>query len=283
MSVKFERKTDEPFLYFSIGDIMKKTNRMETKMDNIFSSISHDSLFLSLPTKNLGKFRWKTRENFFGFGKGFATTTIPFTEKAYLEWQIGYDSEVDSEKKTSSLSFLTFFGANGKQKCPYELAEILAILSMNKLLPDGQSIPELICEIRGRNYFFDENFQIQTDDKEEKEIEGFRLFQQNTVLPTFSYGESPSSPSIEISIEKQQYATGVQPMVYLTIPLPSFFNFNDLINKTSREISCAKWELKKTNSKMITDLFRFFGLCSFKHKHDILEILKLINEMEKKL
>jgi len=38
---------------------------------------------------------------------------------------------------------------------------------------------------------------------------------------------------IEVSIQKQQYASGVQPMVYFCIPLRAFKNSLDLLGKSS--------------------------------------------------
>lgn len=246
-------------------------------MEDINFEVERGKLVLKLLTKNKGKFRWKTRDNNAQFGEGFATTTIPFTDKAYLEWQIGYDAELNHKTKTTILNDLEFEGANGKDKNPYELSEILHLLKESGIITK-EEIVKLTRDIETRDYSFDDEYQIENSESQEFPIEGFEFLRQDTVLPTFSYYKSPRGLSIEISIQKQQYASGVQPMVYLSIPVENFVNKSSLIGRTSREVEYAKLVLDETNKDVVLKLFVFFGMCSNRHKHDIVSILNLIND-----
>jgi hypothetical protein len=234
-------------------------------MEDIRHVSKEESIELFLPTKNKGKFRWKTRNDNSQFGSVFATATIPFSEDSYVEWQIGYDSEVNHAKKTTILDMFEFVGANGKLKNPYELSEILFLMKENKLFLD----------INARDFSFDDEYKIQTNKKETVDISDFKFHQQDIVLPTFSDYLNGKGLSIEISIQKQQYASGVQPMVYFCIPIQCFENYKQLIGKTSKEINEAKLVFSNSNKDFIFKMFQYFGICSSRHKHDILSIIKL--------
>ena len=87
-----------------------------------------DSLNVYVPLTSQGKFRCKIRDNFQEYGTGFAPKSTLIPSNAYVEWQIGYDRLLNDEKKTTSLGNLKFIGANGKNKNPYELSEIMYMM-----------------------------------------------------------------------------------------------------------------------------------------------------------
>lgn len=243
-------------------------------MEDIRHVVKQGSLELYLPTKNKGKFRWKTREDNSQFGSVFATATIPFSDQAYIEWQIGYDSEVNHARKTTILNDLEFVGANGKLKNPYELSEILYLMKENGLITK-EEIKKLFEDIETRDFSFDEQYKIQTNEKETVQIADFKFHQQDIVLPTFSDYDEDKGLSIEISIQKQQYASGVQPMVYFAIPIQCVDNKDEMIGKTSKQVNEAKLVINEHNKKFILNMFKYFGICSSRHKHDVLSILEL--------
>ena len=244
-------------------------------MENIIYKLNEDSLDLSLTTKNKGKFRWKNRFDNSQYGKGFATTSIPFNENSYIEWQIGYDSEINHAKKTTILNNLEFIGSNGKTKNPYELSEILYLTKKIGLIDNGM-LEDIYQSIEAGNFSFEETYQIETDIKDTVTLADFTFHRQDIILPTFSDYAEDRGLSIEISIQKQMYASGVQPMVYLTIPIKNFDNYNEMIGKNSDEIHEAILNINKDNLSVIVKLFQYFGICSWKHKHDVLSIIRAI-------
>ena len=82
---------------------------------------------------------------------------------------------------------------------------------------------------------------------------------------------------IEIMISKQQYATGVQPMLYFVVPMTSFENSNRIVGYTSSETPVGFLRLDNSNKDVIKKLFICFAMCSTSHNHDVKEILKVIN------
>ena len=139
-----------------------------------------------------------------------------------------------------------------------------------------QELDSLYNEIMLKKSFFEEEFQIVNTKSKEISFSGYDFVQHNTVLPTFSYYEEPRGLAIEIAIQKQQYASGIQPMVYFNIPISQFDNCTNLLGNTSKSISTAVLTINKQNKHFIINQFKYFGICSFRHKVDALEIIELI-------
>ncbi len=246
-------------------------------------------IIVSFLPKNDGKFRFKIRENNFSFGDSFATTEKSFNDKVYLEWQIGYDAIVNDTKikkdqnkakKITSLTNFSFKGSNKKEKYLYELSEIIYFLYEDKVITDNL-VRDLIKEVEGYKEFINDKAILIDENLKDIKINNFSFKETITSLPTFFYFPKTDGTQIEVSIQKQQYATGVQPMVYYSIPINSFANHKELLGKTYKDVK-NNFELfyiiDKDNISNFTDLIKIFGMCSFAHKFDILQILNLILE-----
>jgi len=96
-------------------------------------------------------------------------------------------------------------------------------------------------------------------------IEDINLIPGMVELPFFIY-EHPSGVWVEIIWEKQQYAYGFQPMVYLCIPHYKFTNQNE-------------WHLPKEELNILIKLFKLFGATSERHRNDVLQILMLLKKI----
>nr|MCU0238423.1 R.Pab1 family restriction endonuclease [Pyrinomonadaceae bacterium] len=177
---------------------------------------------LIFSASNAGKFRFKKRKENVAFGKTFSTREELFDEKAYLEWQIGYDaivSDVAKGNKETNLTQESFVGDNGKEKYPYELSEILYEAFLAKLL-NLNEIDDLCDEINSYTEFIDEK-EIEVEETSELLLNGISFAETSIKLPTLFFPQIDGT-QIEISIQKQQYASGVQPMIYFCIPFNSF-------------------------------------------------------------
>ena len=98
----------------------------------------------------------------------------------------------------------------------------------------------------------------------------------STKLPTFITKSNGSKLLIEIMIQKQQYATGVQPMLYLIVPVDAFKNSTQIINHTSKQTPYGELILNATEKELLLNLLKCFGMCSKAHNHDVKEIIKVI-------
>jgi hypothetical protein len=246
----------------------------------ITRACSETSLEISLPSSNDGKYRFKIRDDNSGFGKTFAARQKPFTDKVYLEWQIGYDAlveDVKSGKKHTKLMQEKFVGSTGREKYPYELSEIFYDLIKCGIVP-AKEIDNLLAEINTYKQFIDEK-EIVVEKPVNLLLNKVKFNETSIKLPTLFMPQTSDGTWIEVSIQKQQYASGVQPMIYFCIPFKSFANWKELDSKKSVKGNTLKYVIKKENSEVILNLFRVFGMASSRHKFDVEQILKTIKKL----
>lgn len=239
---------------------------------------TNNSIEITFSAANDGKFRFKTREGETSFGKTFATRQKAFNEKVYLEWQVGYDAmveDVKSGKKFSKLTNTTFIGSNGKEKYLYELSEML-YESIKCGLISLKDLDKLNTEIISYNSFFDGK-EIVVETSSSVLLNGIPFKETAIKLPTLFMPQADGTV-IETSIQKQQYASGVQPMIYFCIPFKSFANWKDLEGKKSVRGNKLKYVITKENSEVILNMFRVFGMASSRHKFDVEQILKTLKK-----
>lgn len=246
--------------------------------------IKNNKVYINVPVKNKGKFRWKTRKDVNQYGEGFSTNEVPYSNESYIEWQIGYDVPVknfnkDPFAKPTVLNDLKFTSLRGVEKHPYELSEFLVAMIEAGLVTEND-ISSLIYDVTNAKTSLEDQFQIKTDFVGDYIADGMSFNQQNITLPTFIYCEKNNTSFVEISIQKQQYASGVQPMLYFSIPITSLSDHKEMIGKTAKQLNFeyTTFIIDDNNKNCLLNMFRFFGICSAKHKHDINEILKLIDE-----
>lgn len=236
-----------------------------------------DKIIISIPAKSKGRFRFKKRSNNLEFGESFAARSENFTEDVYLEWQISYDttvSDVKNGKKKTNLTDNTFIGDNGKEKYLYELSELLyeavklEIISIN-------DIENLLEEVTDYEEFIDDK-KIKVDKLSEIVFNGITFKETAIRLPTLFMIETEDQTQVEISIQKQQYAAGVQPMLYFTIPLTTFSNYEYLIGKSSKKGDMLNYIIDCQNANVLFDILKIFAMCSERHNFDIIEIIKIL-------
>jgi uncharacterized protein (UPF0212 family) len=110
-------------------------------------------------------------------------------------------------------------------------------------------------------------------------INGINFEETSIKLPTLFMIETLDDTQIEVSIQKQQYASGVQPMVYFCIPLKSFSNSSDICGKSSVSGDELVYIINKTNVLNLIYIMKVFGMASKRHNHDVVEILKILIEI----
>ena len=243
-------------------------------------SLEHKNISLAISAANAGKFRFKKRNTRYDFGESFSTRECCFDEKTYLEWQIGYDvpvKDVRDGNAETNLNTKSFVGSNGKQKYPYELSEIF-FSAMQLGLIDKEETKHLLKEISEYKNFIDKKV-ISVERYSKLAINGINFEETSIKLPTLFMVETPDGAQIEISIQKQQYATGVQPMIYLSIPFKSFMDHAYLLGKSSVVGDNLTYIIDKSNIQNIINLMKVFGMASKRHNHDIVQIIQTLLEI----
>ena len=237
-------------------------------------------LIVEIPNKNKGKFRFKERNSQRQFGDSFLTQSKKFNTNVYLEWQIGYDVYIGNlnigKKKTSlSKKIFKFIGANRKEKYPYELSEFLYKLIKKGVLKI-EIISKLKEEIKNYNEFLIKPPKIKPNNI--TVINKLKFNSAITELPTYYY-KNKDETYIETIIQKQQYASGFQSMVYFCIPILCFSNGKEIIGYSSKEKEMnLKYCINNKNSNNILDLFKILSMASENHKIDVIAILEVLEQ-----
>jgi len=243
-------------------------------------TIKENNILLTIPATNAGKFRFKKRKNRLDFGKTFSTRKGPFDDQTYLEWQISYDvpiKDVEEGKKGTKLTSKHFIGSNGKTKYPYELSEIF-YKTMESEFISIEEVKNILKEICGYKSFIDEK-AITVEHHSRLTLNGINFEETSIKLPTLFMIETLDDTQIEVSIQKQQYASGVQPMVYFCIPLKAFKNSSEIHGKSSVSGDKLVYVINKSNVLNIACMMKVFGMASKRHNHDVVEILKVLLEI----
>jgi len=243
-------------------------------------TVKENNILLTIPATNDGKFRFKKRKNKLDFGEIFSTRECPFDEQTYLEWQIGYDvpiKDVENGKKETKLTSKHFVGSNKKIKYPYELSEIF-YKAMELEFITKKEVENLLSEIKRYKSFIDEK-AITVERHSQITINGINFEETSIKLPTLFMIETLDETQIEVSIQKQQYASGVQPMVYFCVPLKAFKYSSALLGKPSVSGDKLVYVINKTNVLNLIFMMKVFGMASKRHNHDIVEILKILLEI----
>lgn len=245
--------------------------------------IRDKEIIIKIPASKDGKFRFKTRSEKLMFGESFATRKKNFNENVYLEWQIGYDavvSDVEKGKKDTKLKEHSFVGANKKTKYLYELSELVHDGIKSKLISIG-SIKKLLSEISSFKEFIDDK-KIEVEPNSKVVINGISFEETSIKLPTLFMIETADGTQIEVSIQKQQYASGVQPMVYFCIPIQAFLNHKDILGRPSKLGDNLIYIINNKNANVLFDLVKIFAMCSKRHNYDVAEIIKILIKLSQK-
>lgn len=249
------------------------------------SKFEDNKIFIEIPlTAQSGKARVKTRNSFYEYGLPTATRQIQFSQKHYIEWQIGYDADKSDNEKMNLTSLKTteFIGANGKKKALYELSEYLfyftkfGIIKINEI----NDILKFLENIDSSD-FLDSQFQILRSHPIQQNILGIDFYCSEVKYPLLVHQFGSFDILIEIIIKEKQRAIGVQPMLYVCFPITELkpaVNKPDLIGRVADSKECAYLILDSKNKQFLLEAFKIFGILSESHNYDIRQILELIKK-----
>lgn len=242
-----------------------------------------DEMKVSLPlTAHRGKIRVKRRSVFYGYGIPLFGRSNNVGQDCYLEWQIGYDIEATEENKSqTSLSDKSFIASNGKSKYAYELGEIL-FHAVDKGLITLEQVKEAYSQILAvqDSETFDMREEMMPSCKVPiiTTINGINFNRSSISYPKLIYRYGQYDIFAEVAKREQQYASALQPMLYVCLPLTlAQLRFKrNVIGRTFDQNETADWIIGQEEAALSLELFRIFGMLSPKHKFDVLAILKML-------
>ena len=81
---------------------------------------------------------------------------------------------------------------------------------------------------------------------------------------------------VEIVVKEKQKAIGIQPMLYLCLPLKLMEEFPQLESQMVNSKQKASYLVDKSNFRFIIETIRIFALLSKKHHRDVVNILRTV-------
>ncbi|GHV11025.1 restriction endonuclease [Fibrobacterales bacterium] len=229
-----------------------------------------------------GKVRVKKRNSFADYGIPVASRSTQLSQSNYIEWQIGYDTLANSENaKLTTLNKKHFLFENykGETKYPYELSEILYYAFENKLIAI-KDIRRVYDEIKAvaETKLLDviDSMRISRTNPLETNINGVDFYEMKVSYQLIVHKFGKYDIYAEVINREKQRAVGVQPMLYVCIPLSLLDYSEPKFGRATTIKECAKWHITKDEGELALELFRIFGMLSSKHKSDTLAIMKVL-------
>lgn len=239
------------------------------------ASSSSLSAVLPLVPQN-GKVRVKRRTHFNEIGKPVATRSESLSQADYVEWQIGYDV-LAKNKAATSLSKFEFRNEKKQRKHPYELSELLfysyklGFVSDREIVSLFQFIEKLRkdCLFANRADMLPVRTAVTTT-----EINCIRFFKTEIRSPLLVRKFGSYQVYAEIITKELQKGVGIQPMLYVCIPLANLSYRSPMFGRIADKGEKCQWPFHETEGHLAVELFKIFGMLSARHRHDTLEILK---------
>jgi len=234
-----------------------------------------ESILLSFPAKKAGKFYWKERTNnkAFGIGLSMRKKKIDST-KTYLEWQIGFDFlKSDDKESIFKDKKLSFNNHKNKEKYPYEIAEIILFLLELNII-NKKKLDELYKKIKKNSVYFIHQSVFPEKRNDLVVLNEIHFYNAYTQVPSYSYSLQDDDVSIEVITQKQQYASGYQPMVYFCVPMMKFEN--PINERKSKKGDLLLYRIQEKNYEVFLRTFEILAMVSQDYQSDLLQIIKKI-------
>lgn len=239
------------------------------------------NLAVVLPmTQPTGKIRIKTRTFFGEYGNPIAARQEPLNQKCYIEWQIGYDmlATKDNIDKTT-LSDRTFDNYKDETKFAYELSEILFYSHELGLINDSdiKEAYEFIQAIPDDNLIDTiDSMRITRTNPVKTKINNIDFYEMKVAYPLIVHKFGKYDIYSEVMNREKQRGVGVQPMLYVCIPIIELSFNKEPLCRTLEPKEYSKWIIKEDEAKLTFELFKIFGMLSKKHQYDVLAIMRML-------
>ncbi|MFN5351800.1 MAG: R.Pab1 family restriction endonuclease [Alphaproteobacteria bacterium] len=249
----------------------------------MFIKVSKENKEIIVPiplTTTKGKIRIKERDNIYGYGLPFASRSNKFNQKNYIEWQIGYDIEVTSDKiDLTTLKNLNFIAYNTKKKALYELSEYLYHLATFNIIKikELENLKNFIKNLEGNSLISKHpHCTIKRTHPVSEKINGLDFKVLKIEYPQLIHKFKHYEIITEITIREKQRAVGVQPMLYFCFPITELNSDIPLVGRCANLKEFADFKIDKDNAFIIIEMIKIFGMLSPSHKHDTIEIIDLV-------
>ena len=171
--------------------------------------------------------------------------------------------EIKNEKRESTGRYI------------YELSDYLIEIVKQKFI-GLEDIKKLLKEIKDEKEFLTDELEIYRSHPKSYSFKKLNFLKCTITYPLLIYEVKNLLIKVEIVVKEKQKAIGIQPMLYLCLPLKLTEEFSQLENKLVSSKQKASYLVDKNNFHFIIETIRIFALLSKKHHRDVVNILTTI-------
>lgn len=195
--------------------------------------------FIKIPfslTGHTSKIRVKRRKDIFFQGLPVVTRQHAIDKDCYLEWQISYDlNQKNDNFEKLSLDIINKIEIKDEKGEPtgrfiYDLSDYLVEIIKQKFI-NLTDVEKLLKEIKTQTKFLTDDLEIYRTHPKECKFGQFNFLKSTISYPLLIYEISGLLIKIEIVMKEKQKAIGIQPMLFLCIPIKLMEDFKELENK----------------------------------------------------
>ena len=236
-------------------------------------------------TTHSSKIRVKRRKDIFYQGIPLATRQEKITNDCYFEWQISYDLKETNpnfdkfHELTLNKIKIVDENKNLTGRFIYELSDLLVEI-LRKGFIDLKYLRKLLKEVQAEKKFIEDELEVYRTHPKEYKFGGYTFWKSTIGHPLLIYEIQDLILKIEIIIKEKQKAIGIQPMLYLCIPIKLVEEYSEIENKSAESKQKATYLITKNNFQMVIKTIKIFSILSRKHQRDIMNILWTIFELK---
>jgi R.Pab1 restriction endonuclease len=157
----------------------------------------------------------------------------------------------------------------------YDLSDYLVEIIKQKFI-SLTDIEKLLKEIKTPTKFLTDDLEIYRTHPKEYKFNKFTFLKSTISYPLLIYEISGLLIKIEIIVKEKQKAIGIQPMLFLCIPMKLMEDFKELENEVVKAKQKTNYLVDKNNFQFIIETIKIFAILSEKHHQDIVNILQTI-------
>lgn len=121
-----------------------------------------------------------------------------------------------------------------------------------------------------------DSMRITRTNPVETKINNIDFYEMKVAYPLIVHKFGKYDIYSEVMNREKQRGVGVQPMLYVCIPITELSFDKEPLGRTLEPKECSKWIIKKDEAKVSLELFKIFGMLSKKHQHDVLAIMRML-------
>lgn len=232
-------------------------------------------------TSHSSKIRVKKRKDIFYQGIPLATRQEKITNDCYFEWQISYDLKETNpnfaklHEKTLNKIKIVDENKNPTDRYIHELSDLLTEIVRKGFINLSQ-IEKLLKEVQEEKKFVEEELEVCRTQPKEYKLGKWNFLLSTIKHPLLIYEISELILKIEIIIKEKQKALGIQPMLFLCIPIKLVEEFSEIEGKLAETKQKATYLITESNFQLIIETVKIFALLSRKHHRDVVNILRTV-------